>query len=68
MTDDTRKEMDYIISKMLSLRLFPDQQPPPSISTTPVESDKREALPSGDEPIKQWTQSVRDIQGEILIG
>ncbi|OAV90127.1 hypothetical protein PTTG_09766 [Puccinia triticina 1-1 BBBD Race 1] len=82
-TDDTPKELEYIVSKILSLRLFPSP-PGPNAPTTPPSNTPTD--PAGDtpsshnpdprppagqvedhEPPKEWRQSVRDIHGEVLI-
>ncbi|POW10081.1 hypothetical protein PSTT_06356 [Puccinia striiformis] len=58
-TDDTIKEMNYIINKILSIRLFP--------SSKDI-GEENDSIEREDQVQKEWKQSIRDINGEILIG
>ncbi|EFP90124.2 uncharacterized protein PGTG_15972 [Puccinia graminis f. sp. tritici CRL 75-36-700-3] len=98
-TDDTTKEMSYIVSKILSLRLFPSSASSSSSASslslssnpTPIQSAIHSTATKNtehnqpdhhltrgnileqqeqEEPSsahKEWTKSVRDIDGEVLI-
>ncbi|KAH9465637.1 hypothetical protein Pst134EA_013520 [Puccinia striiformis f. sp. tritici] len=57
-TDDTIKEMNYIINKILSIRLFP--------SSKDI-GEENDSIEREDQVQKEWKQSIRDINGEILI-
>lgn len=61
--DDTSADLDYMVRKLLSVRVFDSNQgPSPS---TPVASA---AVPAEDPPARMWAKSVVDIGGEILCG
>ncbi|KAI9613242.1 hypothetical protein KEM48_003876 [Puccinia striiformis f. sp. tritici PST-130] len=57
-TEDTIKEMNYIINKILSIRLFP--------SSKDI-GEENDSIEREDQVQKEWKQSIRDINGEILI-
>ncbi|CAH7669786.1 D-Tyr tRNAtyr deacylase-like domain-containing protein [Phakopsora pachyrhizi] len=59
-TDDSNQDLDYILSKVLSIRLFSDSNPP-SQSTQAEELIRTEPTQK-----KHWSRNVKDIEGEIL--
>lgn len=60
--DDTSADLDYMVRKLLSVRVFDSNQgPSPS---APVAS----AVPAEEPPARMWAKSVVDIGGEILCG
>ncbi|OSX74766.1 hypothetical protein BU14_0268s0007 [Porphyra umbilicalis] len=59
--DDTKDDSDYLIKKLLSLRLFGSDSGPDR--SDPVPDVVEEKAPS----TQRWTSSVVDIQGEILL-
>ncbi|KAG0152141.1 hypothetical protein CROQUDRAFT_35605 [Cronartium quercuum f. sp. fusiforme G11] len=64
-TDDVAADMDYIVSKILALRLFPieilDDSPG---DQAPVPGSKRKSEPP--ENLRQWSKNVKEIGGEVL--
>ncbi|KAG0092223.1 D-tyrosyl-tRNA(Tyr) deacylase [Podila epicladia] len=59
--DDTSADLDYMVRKLLSVRVFDSNQgPSPS---TPVVSS---SVPAEEPPARMWAKSVVDIGGEIL--
>ncbi|KAG0040776.1 D-tyrosyl-tRNA(Tyr) deacylase [Podila clonocystis] len=59
--DDTSADLDYMVRKLLSVRVFDSNQgPSPS---TPVANP---AVPVEEPPARMWAKSVVDIGGEIL--
>lgn len=60
--DDTSADLDYMVRKLLSVRVFDSNQgPSPS---APVAS----AVPAEEPPARMWAKSVVDVGGEILCG
>ena len=60
--DDTRQEVEAMASKVLKLKLWPDN------AGGTVNSSVLRALPSVLILMLKWKQSVLDIQGEVLCG
>ncbi|KAG0035650.1 D-tyrosyl-tRNA(Tyr) deacylase [Podila clonocystis] len=59
--DDTSADLDYMVRKLLSVRVFDSNQgPSPS---TPVANA---TVPVEESPARMWAKSVVDIGGEIL--
>ncbi|KAH9813022.1 D-Tyr tRNAtyr deacylase-like domain-containing protein [Melampsora americana] len=61
--DDVRADMDYIVNKVLNMRLFPSDVPENLVKSTDSKSDQ--SLPP-TENIKQWSRNVKEIEGEVL--
>ncbi|EGG09933.1 uncharacterized protein MELLADRAFT_71152 [Melampsora larici-populina 98AG31] len=61
--DDVRADMDYIVNKILNLRLFPSEVPDNLKKSTELESHQS---PPPAENVKQWAKNVKDIEGEVL--
>ncbi|KAI9232875.1 MAG: D-Tyr tRNAtyr deacylase-like domain-containing protein [Podila humilis] len=58
--DDTSADLDYMVRKLLSVRVFDSNQgPSPSAPVTG-------AVPAEESPARMWAKSVVDIGGEIL--
>lgn len=61
--EDTAKDREYIVRKILSTRLFDGSSP--SVAATDVAED--DALKDRQKSLA-WRASVKDIEGEVLCG
>jgi hypothetical protein len=60
--EDTAKDREYIVRKILSTRLFDGPAPP-----TPTETAEEDGLKERQKSLA-WRASVKDIEGEVLCG
>lgn len=66
--DDVSTDVDYIVNKILSLRLFPSEGNE-NISKDHTEAPKLDHLATEPTPkSKQWSRNVKEIFGEVLCG
>jgi hypothetical protein len=68
--DDTSADIDYMVRKLLSVRVFDssDNALAGESSSSTSAADAQEAAAAPEEPRKMWAKSVVDIGGEILCG
>ncbi|KAG0314462.1 D-tyrosyl-tRNA(Tyr) deacylase, partial [Linnemannia gamsii] len=74
--DDTTADLDFMVKKLLSVRVFDSNQhalqSPGMTMTRPPREQKEKTQQSeemaieAEEPAKMWAKSVVDIEGEIL--
>ncbi|KAG0297338.1 D-tyrosyl-tRNA(Tyr) deacylase [Linnemannia gamsii] len=75
-TDDTAADLDFMVKKLLSVRVFDSNQHalrspgmtmtrPPREQKEKTQEDEDQAM-EVEEPARMWAKSVVDIEGEIL--
>ena len=63
--DDTTADLDYMVKKLLSVRVFDSSHTAQLVPPAPLPTECTDAV---EEPNRMWANSVVDIGGEILCG
>ncbi|KAF9923946.1 D-tyrosyl-tRNA(Tyr) deacylase [Linnemannia zychae] len=68
--DDTPADLDFMVKKLLSVRVFDSNQhalnSPGTMMTKPPREQAQDETNEDQEPARMWAKSVVDIEGEIL--
>ncbi|KAG0212240.1 D-tyrosyl-tRNA(Tyr) deacylase [Mortierella sp. NVP41] len=67
--DDTTADLDFMVKKLLSVRIFDSNQHAlslPTTTTTTTTTTTDQDQEQEQEPARMWSKSVVDIEGEIL--